>query len=642
MSPRRTSRRVSQPRRARIAIVRPRPARNRFAEPVSNSTSVKELAFQVKEELRIRYSRGERPAVHEYIDRHPALAGYKDRVVSLVYLEFCLREQYGERPQAEEFCNRYEPWRDSLMSQLNYHEAFSRVLGPAQKLPTFPEPGDHFLWFRLDAELGQGGSARVYLARDESLGDRRVALKVSPDQGDEPSIQGRLDHPHIVPVTLVENDPETGLRGLCMPYVPGLTLGEMIRRIAPDGKVPRDASAFWEIPRTAYDLDPADDRPAWSGFPRDGTHSQASAWIALKLAEALQHAHSRDVLHRDIKPANILLTRRGGPLLLDFNLSQAPSDAGEAEQLARGGTLPYMAPEQLQAFIDPEAWASLDHRADIYSLGLVLREMLEGRRPALPETLSETDRRPSTAELINDLLDLRRDAPPTSVRDTNPAVPHALDAIVARCLQPDRAAPLPIRRRTGRGPAAIPCLRAASICEQCLDSREDHHLGSPPSNLAGGRRVPLCDDADRSVRDSTNLTRPHDRKTRRGRGDSMAITRMDKQSGAERSPDLLFTATKLLSQVQDPGPNRLQFLTLKATLAGYQKDFERGVELYDEALQVALRHPDARLDNINAIKRESAKPREYVGGGVTLGSAKGTCRPRQGSNRRVTPPLCRG
>ena len=84
--------------------------------------------------------------------------------------------------------------------------------------PPLPGPGDCFHGFRIDSILGRGGTSYVYLAYNEAMGGRRVALKVSPDRGSEPEIIGGLDHPRIMPAFSVCRDPVRGLRGLCMPY----------------------------------------------------------------------------------------------------------------------------------------------------------------------------------------------------------------------------------------------------------------------------------------------------------------------------------------------------------------------------------------------------------------------------------------
>ena len=209
-----------------------------------DSGSLSLLVSLIKTDLRYRYESGDAPAVAEYLERFPDLRAEGDRVLSLIYEEFCLREERGERLDPEQFCDRYPMWRDSLASQLRYHQMLSRVVGTPP--PRFPEPGERFEQFEIVSALGQGGAGRVFLARDESLGGRKVALKISADRGQEPMILGRLDHPHIVAVHKVVDDSEMRLRGLCMPYRPGLPLDEVIRQVAPSSR-PRTARALWGV-----------------------------------------------------------------------------------------------------------------------------------------------------------------------------------------------------------------------------------------------------------------------------------------------------------------------------------------------------------------------------------------------------------
>ena len=394
----------------------------------SPDRAVEVLAALAKADIQARFDRGERPEAASYLARFATLRDDRERVVSLVFEEFCLREERGERPEPEAFCDRYEAWRDSLLAQLCCHDMLSQAIGATTPTRPLPCSGDRFRSFRLGPILGEGGSARVFLANDESLGDRRVALKVSADRGKEPAIQGRLDHANIVPVLSVTDDPETGFRGLCMPYRAGLPLDKVIRRIDPASR-PQGAHVLREILEGGPAADPTESSPAasWHGFPDRGSYPQGVAWVVAVVARALAHAHGRGVYHRDVKPANVLLAAREGPQLLDFNLSHAPHDAGRAEAALRGGTLPYMAPEQLNAFLDPNAWDAVGEAADIYSLGLLLRELLTGERPESPDPGVPLPR------AIHDLSD-RRSLGFGPVRSMNRDVPHALEAILTRCL----------------------------------------------------------------------------------------------------------------------------------------------------------------------------------------------------------------
>ena len=386
------------------------------------------LSALLKADLRGRFDHGQRPDVFTYLECFDAVRESRERVVSLVYEEYCLLKERGEAVDPEEFCARYQPWRDSLQDQIRCHELLSQAAGSRPRTARLPASGERFRSFRLGQLLGQGGSARVFLAHDDSLGGRRVALKVSTDRGTEAAIQGRLDHAHIVPVLSVTDDAETGLRALCMPYRAGLPLDEIIRRVDP-GSGPRRADMFLTALNGVNGGESGDEEETkgWRGFPQQGTYAEGVAWIVAVIADALGHAHSHRVYHRDVKPANVLLTVREGPQLLDFNLAHEPHSADRAQAALRGGTLPYMAPEQLEAFLDPQKWDGVIEAADVYSLGLLLRELLTGQRPEAPDPKLPLPR------AIRELLD-RRTAEATSPRGNDPLVPPSLQAIIARCL----------------------------------------------------------------------------------------------------------------------------------------------------------------------------------------------------------------
>jgi serine/threonine protein kinase/transcriptional regulator with XRE-family HTH domain len=412
---------------------------------VENDDSVALLAELIKADLRCRYERGQSPSITEYLESFSELRGTDDRVLSLIYEQFCLGEERGDVIDVEAFCARYPRWKDSLLSQLQYHRLFSQAAAVRPEPPTFPKPGDTFEEFQLLSLLGEGGTSRVFLARDLSLGGKQVVLKVSLDRGQEPKAQGALDHRHIIPVNSVVFD-DRQLRGLSMPFRPGLPLDAVIKRVNP-GSRPRGAMALWqtlvegtEIPAGTPALERSEvDRQAdggratgpqgdgWEGFPVRGTYPQGVAWIVMTLAEALDYAHRMRTFHRDVKPGNVLLTLHHGPQLLDFNLAESPHSASQAGATMQGGTLPYMAPEQIEAFLDPNLWGKVGAKADIYSLGLVLRELLTGQQPDLSAEIISPQR------AMRLLLD-RRMRLDVAVSRFNPAIPHGLEAILAKCL----------------------------------------------------------------------------------------------------------------------------------------------------------------------------------------------------------------
>jgi serine/threonine protein kinase len=394
-------------------------------DPVSTLTAL------IKVDLQRRFDRGERPRVAEYLERFPQLKSEKASVVSLVYEEFCLLDDSGEGPDSQEFCETYSPWRDSLTQQFAYHRDLGHSWDLDPHSSPFPALGSQFDKYKLIRILGSGAVARVYLATEDELAGRKVVLKVSESFGREPTILATLNHRNIVPIlTYARSD--SGLCGICMPYRPGITLEEMIRRLG-RGQPPRKARAFWDLLQlTVDDLDLVADpqRFGWDDFPIDRTFADAVAWIGLQLAQALEYLHSHKIYHRDIKPANILLAYREGPQLLDFNLAQDPGALENVRASARGGTLPYMAPEHLQAFLDHAAWEGVCCSADLYSLGLVLRELVTGRAPELPEPRS------SVLRSIQEMIQIRSQ-PSCPAREINPLIPPSFDSIIAKCLQID-------------------------------------------------------------------------------------------------------------------------------------------------------------------------------------------------------------
>jgi tetratricopeptide (TPR) repeat protein len=162
------------------------------------------------------------------------------------------------------------------------------------------------------------------------------------------------------------------------------------------------------------------------------SYFHAAAWVVERLAQGLHHAHRRGVIHRDVKPSNILLGSDGQPMLLDFNVSERNDGAAKA---VIGGTVAYMAPEHLQAMTVTRAERAgmADHRADIYSLGMVLYEMLAGARP-FEQTGSYSAARTQLVAMARE----RRQAV-ASLRQKRPDAPWGLESVVRKCLSPDPA-----------------------------------------------------------------------------------------------------------------------------------------------------------------------------------------------------------
>jgi eukaryotic-like serine/threonine-protein kinase len=384
--------------------------------------------------IRAEWSRGAAPDARAALARHPSLLRDESLVLDLAYEEFCRRRQAGERVDREEFCGRFPGVRSRLRNMLDAEHLLGADAGFLQgvfdeaRAESWPEPGERFGDFALLRELGRGGFARVFLAREASTGDRAVAVKLSRAPGAEAKTQGPLDHPNVVPVHSARHDPATGLYVVCMPFFGSATLNDVLDHLypTPGTAPPRAASAIaGAIRRQARPGDP-EPAPRGEGLRLDrGAFADGVARLGLRLAEALAFLHARKVYHLDLKPSNVLLTPGGEPLLLDFNLSARPEDP----EHRLGGTPPYMAPEHLSAFQGSPA-APLDGRADGFALGVVLYELLTGSHPFGP--VPDGDAREQGRVLLG-----RQKAGCVPVRRRNPDVSVALAGLIERCLRFD-------------------------------------------------------------------------------------------------------------------------------------------------------------------------------------------------------------
>jgi tetratricopeptide (TPR) repeat protein len=361
---------------------------------------------RLAEEMVERWRRGERPQAEEFLDRCPVLWDHPDAALELIAEELALRDEYGLPADPDELAGRFPRWRPQVKALLDCQ----RALGP----PRFPEPGETLGDFQLVSELGRGAHGRVYLAVQPALSGRPVVLKVSPDTGSEHLSLARLQHTHVVPLHSVHEFPDRRLRALCMPYFDGATLADLLRAGRPTSG--KDLlAALRQVESEETDSVPVRG-PAWRFLERASV-SEAACWVGACLADALQYAHDRGLLHLDLKPSNVLLAADGVPMLLDFHVARPPLRAGEAAVAWLGGTPGHMAPEQaaaLRAVRDGRAVPqAVDARADVYSLGVLLTELLGGPTRSVSVGLADVlarctaadpaDRYPTAAALAADL-----------------------------------------------------------------------------------------------------------------------------------------------------------------------------------------------------------------------------------------------
>jgi serine/threonine protein kinase len=437
-----------------------------IVSPPASDGSARGLAA----EIRGRWQRGEIADAAAALETFPELKSNKSIVLDLAYEEYCLRIESGSPPDPDHFCERFPSFQASIRRLVDAHRFLDENsdLLDAGRSVEWPLAGQRFRDFRLVRELGRGAFARVYLAKEETLGDRPVAVKISLRGQGEAQTLGRIRHPNIVSVHSVQADERSGLTVVCMPYLGSATLCDVLDRVT-GLDVPERGQTIIEAIRTGRLEESAEQPGTPDALLVRRCYTDAVIHLGAQLADALACIHDMGICHRDLKPSNVLLSPEGRPMLLDFNLSF--DERGMDNRL--GGTLPYMSPEQLLA-IEPEsgkAAARIDGRSDIYSLGILLYELLTGIHPYGPVPL-----RLSAHELRRCLLE-RQGRRPRPLRELNSRVDPALAELIERCLahepndRPQRAEELaralrrmlsPIRRMR-RWTRLHPAIAAASF-----------------------------------------------------------------------------------------------------------------------------------------------------------------------------------
>ncbi|HEY2883427.1 MAG TPA: protein kinase, partial [Pirellulales bacterium] len=301
----------------------------------------------VLEKMADRWEAGQTVSAEQCLAEHPELTADPESAVRVVYEEFCLREEAGEHVDSAEFYRRFPQWHDELAVVFQCHH----LLRDESELPQFPRSGDSLGELRLIRELGRGALGRVFLATQPSLSDRLLAVKITARRGQEHLSLARLQHTNIVPLYLVQDFPEEGLRAMCMPYLGGATWSKVLKcvRESPLAKLSgRQIAACLVEQHDEASAAAAVVSPAVSFLSRS-SFVDAVCWVGACLADALAYAHQRGLVHLDIKPSNVLLASDGQPMLLDFHL------ASEIDRLQKnlinrlGGTPGYMSPEQTAA-----------------------------------------------------------------------------------------------------------------------------------------------------------------------------------------------------------------------------------------------------------------------------------------------------
>ena len=434
-----------------------------FAADLDEATARLVLLELAKLDIERRWQENREPQhIEWYVQQFPQLAPIAKLPVDLIYEELQARMAAGLPIYAEELVRRFPVQAESLLRLVGGMAVsgsptatyFADTVAGTQRpeRPSRPKvgvaafanlkPGDQLDDFQLLTPLGSGAFARVFLARQVSM-ERLVALKISAHAGSEPQTLAQLDHPHIVRVYDQRQCGEPPAKLLYMEVVSGGTLQDVVARARHtyDGK-----------PSGPLLLSAIDERLSAVGSPIPESSSsrdwiEEASWpeivcrLGAELSEGLAYAHSRGVLHRDIKPANVLLSAEARPKLADFNVSYNGGRSDENPEDTFGGSLAYMSPEQLEA-CHPLLGGSprtVRETSDVYAVGVMLWELLAGRRPFRDEQLPSGGN--GSLVRLQRMIESRRQADFAQLTDQLPDdCPDSLREVLTRALQPEKEA----------------------------------------------------------------------------------------------------------------------------------------------------------------------------------------------------------
>jgi serine/threonine protein kinase len=381
-----------------------------FAAHVSPDYQPAAITELAAVDMECRWEAGEPKLVEQYLEEYPEIAGDAQYAEELIAQEYQVRRDCGEKPAIDEYRRRFPEYDvERVVAQIDTG-AFtisSSTLG-MRKRPADPAP-DTIGRYEVREEIGAGAFGRVYRCYDAKL-KREVAVKLPHRSGRTRTVEqlqqfrheaqsaARLQHPGIVSV-LDTGELEDGRGYVVYECVKGQTLRDRIKA-------------------------------------RTYTREQAVNWC-IAIAEALHYAHTHKVVHRDVSPANVLLDQEGHVHLTDLGLSKLDDQYFCDESGRVLGNVAYISPEQARQ----AHWAS--PQADIYSLGVILYELLTGNCPfdlksprGLREALAQVEQRiPDPPRTVDGTISAELEAVCLKAMDKNPANRYTTASDMAAALR---------------------------------------------------------------------------------------------------------------------------------------------------------------------------------------------------------------
>ncbi len=382
-------------------------------------------ATAVADRLRYEWQQTGIPDLPAAIAKSPCLLSNRSVLLDLVQDEFRELRSSSNDISPAEYCGRFPGLDHHLLQSIHRLIETEQFLGDHPDLlqilgsPNWPGPDQVFEGFYLVEELGRGAVSRVFLAKQLELGARQVVLKITQGTCGEASTLGKLQHPNVVTVYSTGMEASTELGWICMPMLGRSTLADALSKTF----TAESSRRRIDLPLLVRETNLTRKR-----YESRRVYEESVVHIAAQLAGALDYVHRLGLLHGDLKPSNVLLTDDGVPMLIDFNLARDL----RTENALIGGTLPYMAPEQLQALERSSTTGGnpVTPASEIFSFGVLLYQLLTGQMPFACEESNN-----GVPRMARELLDSHQRRQLELEGDLSGYDPR-LNQLVRHCLQP--------------------------------------------------------------------------------------------------------------------------------------------------------------------------------------------------------------
>lgn len=410
-----------------------------------NASSLKECTLSNLISMAIdEYSESVVFSAHELLERYPELDSDPVAAAEIAFEEFTRRVERQEDVNITQFLAGFPRCASELKTMLDcYDFLVSKAAHLQPELIHWPKIGDQVGEFIIRDRLGRGAFSTVYLAEQTQVDSRPVALKMTSNLRHEVQNLAPFTHPNVVPIYNVVHFRDLHLSGICMPFFGRSTLFDLTRWIEKNSQNGNASLPVSEQEVLEYVYEKELEANQNVGFTdaqiptslrklvqTDRKYIEFVDDVGRQILSALAIIHQQSIQHCDIKPSNVLIDPAGQARLIDFNL--ATNDQSKTP----GGTLPYMAPEQIRAVLHRDARAeSITPSTDLYGWGIVMWQLMTGKLPFGDCRSVDRSSDIRNNELLENQIALREQGP-GSLKELAPNAPAALCEAIEWALRP--------------------------------------------------------------------------------------------------------------------------------------------------------------------------------------------------------------